>query len=101
MSSISTDLTDTLNSMKSVLEQSGYGAKVIFGLNLAGGENSTSSLDVLLILSCGGVRNIFFTRFVVVIGGKSGKLIGHIGAQCIGDGLKSLTSLTSLDLNSE
>jgi hypothetical protein len=32
---------------------------------------------------------------------KSEKRIGDIGAQSIGDGLKSLTSLTELDLNGE
>ena len=37
VNSIATDLTDTLNSMKFVLEQPGYGTKVIFGLDLAGG----------------------------------------------------------------
>ena len=33
--------------------------------------------------------------------GCTGTKIGNIGAQCIGDGLKSLTSLTTLNLSSE
>ena len=33
--------------------------------------------------------------------GFTGTNIGEIGAQCIGDGLKSLSSLTTLDLSSK
>ena len=37
----------------------------------------------------------------VFVYGCTDNEIEDLGAQCIGDGLKSLTSLTTLDLNSE
>ena len=37
----------------------------------------------------------------VIVCGCSGNKVGDIGAQAIGDGLKSLTSLTTLDLSGE
>ena len=105
VNSIGTDLTDTLNSMKFVLEQPGYGTKVIFGLDLNGeGKDSTRTFGYYfdLMTMWRSDKHIFGICFVVVvIGEKSGKIIGDIGAQCIGDGLKSLTSLTTLNLRCE
>ena len=141
VNSIATDLTDTLNSMKFMLEQPGYGTKVIFGLDLAGGgkdstqtfgcfdlsiftwwlvkiqkkeletlehnplETASSRLHHLQhwiwavrIVWCVMFAGVCLCVWLYVLGCADNN-IGDVGAQSIGGGLKSLTSLTTLNLS--
>ena len=55
-------------------------------------QNTLRVLSYVVLMKC---------VCLIVCVGYADNNIGHIGAQSIGDGLKSLTSLTTLDLRSE
>ena len=55
-----------------------------------------------VVMCAGGCVLIVCVNWVCLcVLGCTGNKIGDVGAQSIGDGLKSLTSLTSLDLSGE